>query len=258
MMKKLAGMLAADMGAGVRSGGHDLERRYQTLDEDVIIRTIALLGQRVGERFPARGLAQTALYLLELARKSVREARQLRQPSWLARALVLAALAIGAYGLYLFRGLVPDLKGGAMSPTELAQGLDASFNIIILVGLAVAFLIGLEARFKRRRALGGLYRLRAIAHVIDMHQLTKDPPSILGDDRTPNSPTRDLTHGQLLRYLDYCSEMLSMTAKLAALYVQHFPDAVVISSVNDVEVLTTNLSRKIWQKIIIVQGEPQD
>jgi hypothetical protein len=33
---------------------------------------------------------------------------------------------------------------------------------------------------------------------------------------------------------------------------------VVISVVNDVETLTTNLSRKIWQKILIVQGEKRD
>jgi hypothetical protein len=119
-------------------------------------------------------------------------------------------------------------------------------------------MIGLEARFKRRRALAGLYRLRAISHVIDMHQLTKDPASIVGSERTESSPSRDLTHSELLRYLDYCAEMLAMTSKLAALYAQHFPDGTVISAVNDIEDLTTNLSRKIWQKIVIVQGEPQD
>lgn len=231
---------------------------YQTLDDGAIQRTVDALERRVVERFPNRGLAQTADYLVELAAKSIREARILRAPNWFARLLVVAALAAGAYGFYLFRALLPDLKSGAMSLPELAQGLDASFNIIVLVGLAVAFLIGLEARFKRRRALNGLYRLRAISHVIDMHQLTKDPPSVVGSERTGSSPARDLSRDQLLRYLDYCSEMLAMIGKVAALYVQHFPDADVIASVNDVEMLTTNLSRKIWQKIVIVQGEPKD
>ncbi len=232
---------------------------YQTLDQGAIARTIEALQRRVSERFPTRGLAQTATYLVDLSSRSAREARSLAAPNWLARLAVLAALAAGVYGFYLFRGYAPGLKAaGTLSLSELAQGLDASFNIIILVGLAVAFLVGLEARFKRRRALSGLYRLRAIAHVIDMHQLTKDPASIVGSERTGSSPARDLTHDQLLRYLDYCSEMLAMIGKLAALYVQHFPDTVVIDSVNDIEVLTTNLSRKIWQKIVIVQGEPHD
>ena len=59
---------------------------------------------------------------------------------------------------------------------------------------------------------------------------------------------------ELTRYLDYCSEMLSLTNKLAALYAQNLPDAVVIDAVNDIEQLTTNLSSKIWQKITILDA----
>ena len=62
---------------------------------------------------------------------------------------------------------------------------------------------------------------------------------------------------ELTRYLDYCSEMLSLTNKLAALYAQHLPDPVIIYAVNDIEQLTTNLSSKIWQKITILDtGRP--
>ena len=43
---------------------------------------------------------------------------------------------------------------------------------------------------------------------------------------------------ELMRYLDYCSEMLSLTNKLAALYAQNLPDSVVIDTVNDIEELT--------------------
>jgi hypothetical protein len=59
----------------------------------------------------------------------------------------------------------------------------------------------------------------------------------------------------LIRYLDYCSEMLSLTGKIAALYAQNFRDAVVLSAVNELENLTTGLSRKIWQKIMIVDKQ---
>jgi hypothetical protein len=91
-----------------------------------------------------------------------------------------------------------------------------------------------------------------------MHQLTKDPAIIVGLGPTASSPVRDLTTAELLRYLDYCTEMLSLIGKLAALYVQYFPDAQVTSAVNDVEELTTDLSRKIWQKIILVQQSGQE
>jgi hypothetical protein len=62
-------------------------------------------------------------------------------------------------------------------------------------------------------------------HVIDMHQLTKDPSmgvSVAGN--TPSSPARTLSRFEITRYLDYCSEMLSLTSKVAVLYAQVFPD----------------------------------
>ena len=59
---------------------------------------------------------------------------------------------------------------------------------------------------------------------------------------------------ELIRYLDYCSEMLSLIGKIAALYVQKFDDPVALVAVNEVEELTTSLSRKIWQKIMILNA----
>ena len=114
-------------------------------------------------------------------------------------------------------------------------------------------LAGLERRWKRARALQDLYRLRAFAHVIDMYQLTKDPSVVLAGARpTASSPRRIMSEPQLLRYLDYCSELLALISKLAALYAAHSRDSEVISAVNDIEELTSNLGRKIWQKITIL------
>jgi hypothetical protein len=154
------------------------------------------------------------------------------------------------YGIFR---VIPDQQIGL---AEFTQGLEASLNIILIAGIAIGFFLRLENRRKRTVALNGLYRLRAVSHVIDMHQLTKDPAGVVGSRPTTSSPLRDLDQEQLARYLDYCTEMLSLTGKLAALYAQYFPDATVVAAVNDVEQLTTNLSRKIWQKIVLVQQTP--
>lgn len=53
------------------------------------------------------------------------------------------------------------------------------------------------------------------------------------------------------RYLEYCSERLAITSKLAALQAQGLNDPVVLGAVNDIESLCSDLSRKIWQKITI-------
>jgi hypothetical protein len=143
------------------------------------------------------------------------------------------------------------------------QGVDALMHITVVVGAALFFAISLDDRIKRRRALTDLHAFRSIAHVIDMHQLTKDPSVVLSHGQyhaTATSPKRIMNRFELTRYLDYCSEMLALTGKLATLYAQSMPDSVVIDAVNDIEILTANLSNKIWQKITILESleEKQD
>ena len=139
-----------------------------------------------------------------------------------------------------------------MTTTDVLQNLEATVNLLFLFGSAVWFTLTLEERFKRRRVLDALHSLRALAHVIDMHQLTKDPTFIFDVRETASSPQRLMSRFELNRYLDYCSEMLSVIGKLAALYGERVRDGVVIDAVNDIEALTTSLGRKIWQKITVL------
>jgi hypothetical protein len=138
------------------------------------------------------------------------------------------------------------------SIAEFLQGSDAALNEVVFLGAAIFFFVTLETRLKRRRALKAIHVLRSMAHIIDMHQLTKDPEritsvpvSVASGVRRPQSPT------ELIRYLDYCSDLLALISKIASLYVQNFEDPVTLSAVNEVENLTNGLSRKIWQKIMI-------
>jgi hypothetical protein len=83
--------------------------------------------------------------------------------------------------------------------------------------------------------------------------LTKDPGIVAAEAfRTPSSPRRTMNRYELSRYLDYCSEMLSLNSKLAALYAQNFDDPVVLAAVDEVETLCASLSGKIWQKMVIL------
>ena len=71
---------------------------------------------------------------------------------------------------------------------------------------------------------------------------------------TPSSPKRTLSTLELMRYLDYCSEMLSLAAKIAALHAQSTKDTSVLEASSDLQQITANLSSKIWQKINIAQA----
>ena len=46
--------------------------------------------------------------------------------------------------------------------------------------------------------------------------------------------------------------MLSLTGKIAALYVQKFDDSVALAAASEVESTSNSLSRKIWQKLLIL------
>jgi hypothetical protein len=69
---------------------------------------------------------------------------------------------------------------------------------------------------------------------------------------TASSPKRSLTTFQLSRYLDYCSELLSLISKIGAIYVQEFPDPDALEAVDQLSNLTNGLTRNIWQKIMIL------
>lgn len=226
--------------------------RFRSLDAGKIASTIERLCRRVEHRFPDSGLAGVCRELQEIAEHTAETAAWIGRPNYLLR-LAVATLV----GLIL-GGLVGTLiaLGGEVEPlkfTELVQALEAGINDVVLIGAAIFFLVTLETRIKRRRALAAIHELRSIAHVIDMHQLTKDPEMVLHRGRDTEIVERpQMSPFELSRYLDYCSEALSLTGKVAALYIQKFDDSVALSAVNEIEGLTTGLSRKIWQKMMIV------
>jgi hypothetical protein len=230
---------------------------YRELDASAIVKTIHTLEQRIRERFPGSGLATVCHELGAVGDTTQRKAKRIAKPNLWLRTLIYVAIVAGVVGLaYTVRILTQSttLQVG----TEVFgffEGIDAAMHIVVVVGAALFFAISLDDRMKRRHALSDLHVFRTIAHVIDMHQLTKDPSIVLGHyHATATSPKRIMNRFELTRYLDYCSEMLSLTGKLAALYAQSMPDSVVIDAVNDIENLTANLSAKIWQKITILDS----
>jgi len=231
---------------------------FRQLDSSQIIDTLAQLGQRIEEQFPGSGLGGVARDLLGLAREAATEAEELGRPIRTIRVAVgaLTLVMVVAVILVLIAPFTLGVPRQFSGIGEYVQAVEAAVNDLVFLGLAVFFLFNFETRHKRRRAMHALHQLRSIAHVVDMHQLTKDPERVFSPEPdTASSPVRTRTPQQLGRYLDYCSELLSLTSKIAALYVQRFDDPPTLGAVNDVEILTDGLSRKIWQKITVLGQE---
>jgi hypothetical protein len=228
---------------------------YRKINSDEVVKTLDILRNRISERFPGSSLSAICAEIHTVAIEVSHSAHTIHRPSFWIRGfelfIALLFLLIIAILLHFFQLLDPQrlILGG-----EIIQNLDAITNLILLIGAAIYFFFTLETKVKRKRVLKRLFEIRSIAHVIDMHQLTKDPSR----DKMMNtisSPDVRLSPFQLIRYLDYCSEMLSLLSKVAAIYGDASNDDVVLSTIDEIESLTTGLSTQIWQKITIIQAE---
>ena len=161
---------------------------YRTLDGVQIVDKLRQLEQRIRERFPESGLAKVCRELVNIGADTQHRAEAIAKPHTAVRIIVYVAIAAGVIGLVtvalVFTQFVQLQMGNEVF--GLFQGIEAAMNITVLTGAALFFLVTLETRIKRRRALDDLHVFRSIAHVIDMHQLTKDPSALL-DRLTPTA-----------------------------------------------------------------------
>ena len=222
------------------------------LEPKFIIETSERLQKRIAERFPGSGLLKVSAAVTKAAHEADQKSSDiakahlpLRTAVWVLAAALLAGVAF----VFLRVSAAP----GFSSAADLLQGVDAAANIVLLLGAGILSIAKLEENQRRKKGLAMVHDLKALAHVIDMHQLTKDPESISSESaRTQSSPKRTMTQFELGRYLDYSSELLSMIGKIAAIYGRRLQDPVVLEAIDGAEDLATGLARKIWQKIAIL------
>jgi hypothetical protein len=226
---------------------------YRSVDDALLHSTVLRLEQRIGHLFPKAGLRNVAKELVDITKVARARSRDIGRPiRWIRLPAYIALFALFAViGLEL---AVLDKVFDVDTIGDFINALEPTLGSIFFLAAMAAFLLSLETRWKRTRALEAIHELRAMAHVVDMHQLTKDPTDEnMGETRVAPD-NRPLTPDELVRYLDFCSEMLSLISKVAVLYIQRFPDDGAVRAVDEIENLTSGLSRKVWQKITILQS----
>ena len=217
--------------------------------------TVEQLERRIDARFGERGLTKAARdlgHLVDLVQSQAAHSRdRLRRTKLAAR--TAGIIIVGATLMALAFTLRSAVIDGLAHTADWVPLVESAVNDLVFAAIAVVFLWAFPERLERRVLLRLLHRLRSLAHVIDMHQLSKDPEQISASyTPTAQSVRHGLDADQLHHYLDYCSEMLSLTAKTAALCAEHSTDGVVLETVSYIETLTTDLSNKIWQKISLL------
>jgi hypothetical protein len=217
--------------------------------------TVDHLERRIRARFGDRGLTRAALDLRRLVDEveSVTEQSNVRLRRTTLIARTTSVTIVVATVVLLTFSLRNAIRDGLERSEDWVPLIESVINDLVFSSIAMLFLWAFPERGERRTLLRLLHRLRSLAHVIDMHQLSKDPEQVSpGYTRTSESITHGLDADQLHHYLDYCSEMLSLTAKTAALCAEHSTDEVILNTISTLETMTTELSNKIWQKISLL------
>ena len=105
--------------------------------------------------------------------------------------------------LFIFVGTILPfdrfVEGGA---AQSVQGIEASLNTLLLAGFGLLGLVRAEQGIKRKRVFRDLHGLRSLIHVIDMHQLTKDP-NVLSAGYRPTFRARGLSRLLLGNAVDH-------------------------------------------------------
>ena len=240
---------------------------YERLDGREVREVIRYLGERIDEFLPnhpglrsvTRELGALVEDLLERGRTAPRRRRIV---GWIARVLIVlvvmtALITVGA----AVRDAIAER--GALQAFQWLPVVESGVNDLVFAGIAIWFLLSLADRLVRNDLLRRLHRLRSLAHIIDMHQMSKDPAALLPETVAGTPGGRDEISPRTMSvrdygvYLDYCSELLSLTSKAAALCAEESTDALVLDTVSEIENLTTGMSRKIWQKISLLHDTPR-
>ena len=230
--------------------------KNRKLDSVEITATIEQLKNRIGDRFPSSSLKVVTNDLISISEQTFKNIEYLKKPNLKIRLFSSLIIFLGSMCiLYPLTHL--NIKMIPKDSIDFVSISNAAFQFFVFLFAGFIYVTSIESKRKRKKALKLLNELRTILHVIDMHQLTKDPYLISKNKNTVNSPNREYDKFELERYLNYCSEISSLTSKIAALYAQNIQDEIIIDAVNDIEMLASSHSRKIWQKIYIITSSEE-
>lgn len=218
----------------------------------MLVETIRRLRHRVSERFPESSLEQAISELERLGSETSSRVDRISRPMLIPRVLsgLLYLFLVGLFGVGVVQfGLYVENEG--FGGENFFERLNNLLGTLVVLGGGVVVLERWEVERRQRAMILALQDLRNMLDVIDLHQLTKDPGTVIGmaGARAPSSPIREMTTYELSRYLSYCAEATSLTVKLATLYSQRSTDPIVLDSVEQVSAHAQGVSRGIQIKL---------
>ena len=133
--------------------------------------------------------------------------------------------------------------GSLVRSPSFSDATDAGFNLLVVLAGALWFLVTIEARLRRKKALDCLEELREFIHVIDVTQLYYTPDLYNADPASSHS-SLNLDYNYLL----FCTQMLGVISNLAPLYIRGAAGDSILRAVSEVEMLAIAIIAKQLSK----------
>lgn len=214
-------------------------------------------------RLAAAGFTLVDLPLGALAKRLDYLERTSLEPGWLSQSPAVPSQPVSAWAVKTFLvardGLTPrllahasrvlqparSLSDAAVAPStevtsEVLQGIDAFFSILINIGLAFLALLGLDAMAWRRQ----FHELNSLVSVLSQLQSNKDVLAVKDD----------ALRRENMLYLSIVSDLLGLISQVSSYYTQE-NTALVFNSLSDVihercNALKLNIQLKLLQSAI--------
>ena len=242
----------------IASKSKSKESSADKLDPDKLCNAIQKLQRLVKKRFPKSTFYKTTMKLSEVAEKAKAVAKDfggVKRAIWWT-VIIIAPIAL----LFLMSSLLLIYLPIESKSTQTGL-LDYSETIGLFVDWIILSVLGSLAirkkyRLNRRKpAMQTLHQLRSIAHLIDLTQHNKNYQTV--KDKTLPLEKR-MSAEDCIRYLNYSSQALSLTGKVAAIMIEDYNDSGVIAAVCELDTICNGISVKIWQKIETLQQYAED
>lgn len=222
------------------------------LSRDYVHATARKLVDRIDARFGSCELKRLAELVEKAAASSDTRLRGPYRLGFLVKVLVWPAVFVALLSLaYGFHYLHLRVEVGTAG--DFVQSLNSALEILIMIAAASWFFLSLGSRLVRRGLKKAVQELAAFVHMADFAQLDKDPDRLTWkpSEITPQSPRmgKVSTAFLLSRYLDYCGEILSLIAKIGALYATQVSDESVLNDLTELEKQTHQLRAIIGAKM---------
>jgi hypothetical protein len=141
----------------------DHEHKQLLLREDHIVETVAKLQRRIGDRFPESGLSTVCGQLLGVAEQASERSDWIGNPIRSIRVAGYASAVMLIVSFLTFVVFEVQVSGGEQTKwVDMVGAIEAGLNVMIFFSLAIWFLISLETRIKRRRAIAAVHELRSL------------------------------------------------------------------------------------------------